>query len=213
LVNLIERSFGLFWMQRRFLTFRGSRYSPAPPTGRPGGRWPASIHPKRRRRNARCDKAAFARLRQAFVKTPDVIVGAAPFAGHPMLSDPRVPDAPAASGAVVSSSDVFMKISWRLTRDAFPNAADQSECPNFTAFDGQEPIGSVCQIGEGPDRGLWSWALTALQDESTSPHPKSGRATERAKAGRALLRAYAEMLAHPTPARLAKLRLAALRQV
>jgi hypothetical protein len=105
-----------------------------------------------------------------------------------------------------------MKISWRLTREAFPNAVDLSDGPDFTAFDGEEPIGRVYQIGEGPDRGLWSWALAALQTGSTSMHPTSGRATERAKAGRSLLRAYADMLAHPTPARLAKLRLAALKR-
>ena len=102
-----------------------------------------------------------------------------------------------------------MKIIWKLTHEVFPNVAPG---PDFTAFDGQDVIGRVCQVEQGPERGLWIWTMTAGQPRSDAAYQTSGRAAERAKAGRSLIQAYRKMLAHPTPARMAKRRLSALKQ-
>jgi hypothetical protein len=102
-----------------------------------------------------------------------------------------------------------MKITWKLTHEAFP---DVPRGPDFTAFDGANPIGRVQQVEQGPDRGLWIWTVTVVEPGRVPPHPLSGRAAERAKAGRALVQAYRKLLAHPSPAGAAKRRLSALLQ-
>jgi hypothetical protein len=99
-----------------------------------------------------------------------------------------------------------MKIIWKLTHEVSPDVAPG---PDFTAFDGQEVIGRVRQVEEGPERGLWLWTMTAGQPGSEAT---SGRAAERGKAGRGLIQAYRKLLAHPTPARVAKRRLSALKK-
>ena len=102
-----------------------------------------------------------------------------------------------------------MKIIWKLTNEISPDVAPG---PDFTAFDGQEVIGRVRQVEEGPERGLWLWTMTAGQTGPKSVNATSARAAERAKAGRCLIQAYRKLLAHPTPARMAKRRLSALKQ-
>jgi hypothetical protein len=102
-----------------------------------------------------------------------------------------------------------MKITWKLTHDACP---DVPPGPDFTAFDGGRAVGRVHQVEQGPDRGLWLWTVTAVEPGQAPAHPVSGRAAERAKAGRALVQAYRKLLAHPTPAGAAKRRLSDLLQ-
>ena len=102
-----------------------------------------------------------------------------------------------------------MTIRWMLTHEAFPDA---SPGPDFTAFDGEKPIGRVHQVEHGPDRGIWFWTMTAQDGGAPPAHPTSGRSAERAKAGRSVIQAYRRMLAHPPPAAVAKRRLSALKQ-
>lgn len=82
-----------------------------------------------------------------------------------------------------------MRITWQLTHQASPGSAE-GPLPDFTAFDGDEPIGRVYQFTDGAERGLWVWTLTALRPGPASDAPTSGLATERAKAGVALVEAY-----------------------
>jgi hypothetical protein len=100
-----------------------------------------------------------------------------------------------------------MKITWKLTHDASPQPGElpranhkatpvlgEPPLPDFTAFDGDEPIGRVYQFTEGHERGLWVWNLTATRPGPASDAPTSGVATERGKAGLALARAYRAMV-------------------
>lgn len=86
-----------------------------------------------------------------------------------------------------------MKIIWKLTQEL---GAEQIEnlVPDFTAFDGDEPVGRVYQVEEGPARGTWAWEMTApapgLAPGQDIGFQTSGRAAERAEAGRRVLRAY-----------------------
>ena len=102
-----------------------------------------------------------------------------------------------------------MNITWMLTHEA---GGDASPGPDFTAFDGETAIGRVYQIEDGPERGLWFWTMTAVQPGPAPTHRTSGRASERAKAGRCVIQAYRKLLAHPPPAAVAKRRLSALKQ-
>ena len=90
------------------------------------------------------------------------------------------------------SSVTGMKITWMLTHKVFPETPEPPS-PDFTAFDGDEVIGRVCQITDGPERGLWSWAMTAVHAGPKPTFPTSGRATESAKAGRCVAEAYRAM--------------------
>jgi hypothetical protein len=84
-----------------------------------------------------------------------------------------------------------MEIKWMLTHeDAHPK-------PDFTAFDRGKVIGRVCQIEDGPVRGLWLWTMTAAQPVSPSDQLTCGRAAEGGKAGRCLIEVYQVLLAHP----------------
>jgi hypothetical protein len=144
--------------------------------------------------------------------------------GTPELSSPETwgscgqPPAPfvllphrALPRAICHSLDSIaaMKIKWILTHEA---VAEASPGPDFTAFDGEKTIGRVYQVEHGPDRGVWCWAMTADQPGPTSAFATSGRAAERAKAGRCVIQAYRRLLAHPPPATVAKGRLSALKQ-
>ena len=102
-----------------------------------------------------------------------------------------------------------MNIKWMLTHEAFDDA---SPGPDFTAFDGETAIGRVYQVDHGPDRGVWFWAMTVEQPGSPQGAPASGRAAERAKAGRCVIQAYRRLLAHPPPAMVAKRRLSSLKR-
>jgi hypothetical protein len=80
-----------------------------------------------------------------------------------------------------------MQIKWMLTHKVSPHA---QPAPDFTACDGGEAIGRVYQIEDGPDRGLWLWAMTASQTGVPFDHQTRGRAAERGKAGRCVIEAY-----------------------
>ena len=82
-----------------------------------------------------------------------------------------------------------MEIKWMLTHE------DTQPKPDFTAFDGGKAIGRVCQIEDGPIRGLWLWTMNAAQSASSSDHLTCGRAAEAGKAGRCLIEAYQAQLA------------------
>jgi hypothetical protein len=84
-----------------------------------------------------------------------------------------------------------MNIKWTLTRG---DSLDAQPKPDFTAFDGAKAIGRVCQIEDGPVRGLWFWTMAVGQAGSPSGHPTCGRATEGGKAGRCLIEAYQALL-------------------
>ena len=96
------------------------------------------------------------------------------------------------SHTVLESSVTGMKITWMLTHKVLPETPEPPS-PDFTAFDGDEVIGRVCQIADGPERGLWSWAMTAIRAGPKLTFPTSGRVTERAKAGRCVAEAYRAM--------------------
>ena len=82
----------------------------------------------------------------------------------------------------------FMGIKWMLTQE---NAQPR---PDFTAFDGSKAIGRVCQIEDGPARGLWLWTMTVAEAVLPSEHLTCGRAAEGGKAGRCLIEAYQALL-------------------
>jgi hypothetical protein len=84
-----------------------------------------------------------------------------------------------------------MKIRWTLTHKTPPNA---QPVPDFTAFYGQEAIGRVYQIDNGPDRGLWIWAMVVDRPGTPFAHQSNGRTTERGKAGRCVIEAYSKLL-------------------
>ena len=86
-----------------------------------------------------------------------------------------------------------MKITWMLTHKVVPGTREPPS-PDFTAFDGEEAIGRVHQIVDGPERGLWSWTMTAVRGGPTPTFPTAGRVAERAKAGRCVAEAYRAML-------------------
>src|SRR5918994_1835414 len=67
-----------------------------------------------------------------------------------------------------------MKITWMLTHKVVPGTRE-SPPPDFTAFDGEEAIGRIHQIVDGPERGLWSWTMTAVRAGPTPTFPTSGR--------------------------------------
>ena len=92
---------------------------------------------------------------------------------------------------LISAGFQFMEIKWMLTHE------DAQPKPDFTAFDGGKVIGRVCQIEDGPVRGLWLWTMTAAQFASSSNHLTCGRAAEGGKAGRCLIEAYQTLLARP----------------
>ena len=102
-----------------------------------------------------------------------------------------------------------MNIKWMLTQDV---QADASPGPDFTAFDDEKVIGRVYQVEHGADRGVWFWEMTFEQPGPVPAHRTSGRAAERAKAGRCVIQAYRRLLEQPPPARVAKRRLTALKQ-
>lgn len=81
-----------------------------------------------------------------------------------------------------------MQISWKLTRDAIPDALWQAQ--DLTALDGDQVIGRVYQIEHGPGEGLWHWAVTGAPQSSCSTSDVSGHERERGRAGRRLLEAY-----------------------
>ena len=114
------------------------------------------------------------------------------------------------TGQPVSIDPAGKLITWRLTQPHLPNTELR---PDFTAVRGEQPIGWVRQVEDGPDRGLWLWTLTAVRSGAEFDFPTSGRCTERAQAGRLLLQAYYHaLIADPAPAAQAKRRLAALMQ-
>jgi len=81
-----------------------------------------------------------------------------------------------------------MQVSWKLTRDAIPDALWQSQ--DLAALDGDQVIGRVYQIEHGPGEGLWHWTLMVLPHSACSSSPISGHERERGRAGRRLLEAY-----------------------
>ena len=89
---------------------------------------------------------------------------------------------------LLSAGFQFMEIKWMLTRE------NSQPKPDFTAFDGSKVIGRVCQIEDGPVRGLWLWAMTVAESASPSEHQTCGRAAEGGKAGRCLIEAYQALL-------------------
>ncbi len=93
-----------------------------------------------------------------------------------------------------------MKITWKLTHEA---PADAAEPPvqDFTASDGEEVIGRVYQITEGPDRGLWFWTMTAVRSGPASAMLTSGRVAQRGKAGRCVVETYRLMVEQSWKAR------------
>ncbi len=93
-----------------------------------------------------------------------------------------------------------MKITWMLTHTVFPDTRELPS-PDFTALDGQEEIGRVRQITDGPERGLWLWTMTAVRAGPTPTFPTSGRVADRAKAGRCVAEAYRAMLDNSWKAR------------
>lgn len=82
----------------------------------------------------------------------------------------------------------FMEIKWMLTQE------DSHPKPDFTAFDGTKAIGRVCQIEDGPVRGIWLWTLTVAKTALPSEYLTCGRAAEGGKAGRCLIEAYHALL-------------------
>jgi hypothetical protein len=93
---------------------------------------------------------------------------------------PRLPETDAQSRPQETDS---MQISWKLTRDAIPDALWLPQ--DLTALDGDRIIGRVYRIEHGAREGWWHWTLT---DPPGSP--ASGVERERGKAGRRLLESY-----------------------
>lgn len=86
-----------------------------------------------------------------------------------------------------------MRITWQLTHQASPGS-NEGPLPDFTALDSDEPIGRVYQFTEGAERGLWVWTLTASRPGPGSDAPTSGLATERGRAGVALVETYCSLV-------------------
>jgi hypothetical protein len=81
-----------------------------------------------------------------------------------------------------------MTISWKLTRDAIPDALWLPQ--DLTALDGDRIIGRVYRIEHGPREGWWHWTLSTVSPAQPVTPPLSGEEQERGKAGRHLLEAY-----------------------
>ena len=86
-----------------------------------------------------------------------------------------------------------MKIRWKLTHETLPDAVE-APAQDFSAFDGEDMIGRVYQIPDGPDRGLWFWTMIAVRSGPNSMAPTSGRVAQRGMAGRCVVDAYRLMV-------------------
>ena len=85
------------------------------------------------------------------------------------------------------------QVTWMLTSDAWPNAR-WPRGPDFTAFDGELLVGRVFQRQDGPDKGLWFWAMSVEHPNTTFPGPTSGVEPQHGEAGRRVAEAYWALL-------------------
>jgi hypothetical protein len=85
---------------------------------------------------------------------------------------------------------------WMKTSEAFPG--DSWLETQFTCFDPNKPdresnsqwktyIGSIHQVLDGPEGGLWMWSMTVSLAGPMFSFPRSGKETARKEAGRRLV--------------------------
>jgi len=107
-----------------------------------------------------------------------------------------------------------MTLFWMKTSEAWPDSSWLES--SFTLFDPDKPhregdglwdtyVGGVQQVEHGPEKGLWTWSVTACFPGPRNPHTISGRETTRKAAGEKVKETYLRMkefyAANPWPGR------------
>jgi hypothetical protein len=97
-----------------------------------------------------------------------------------------------------------MKLYWMITSEAWPDSSRMET--SWTCFDEDEPgrqgdgrwdtyIGGVHQEPHGPQKGMWSWSVTATFAGPRCPYTTHGREETRKVAGRQVMDVYEKMVA------------------